>query len=253
MGRPIILTFYQTLRFNMVSDLQTHALCKKIMFMILYCIGVLIGLLALALLYVYDFIYDEQLLCHYALTEVTMKIFTLCVFMMYLSWDWTVLYLLYCKVLQFRAAQNRNNKDDENVAIKRLLSIFSKIFLLTIISEILLSMNWFHAATFNSIVLQSIGDILQSVDLLLSPLVIYLMNEHNKDDFIVFVKCLDKFKIGCCCKTLIEESRIYYRDEEEMTKNEIEFVSNQNEPQPDTTTLSVEIKPIPRYLSADSM
>eukprot|EP01084_Bolivina_argentea_P026844 49916_1 len=94
--RPIILTFYQLIRFHMVSIHSSNKLPKKLMFSTLYVWGFLITILNTYCLYILHYKYDTDSLCVHIFDDVT-SFLTFLGTALYLTWDWLILCLLYCK------------------------------------------------------------------------------------------------------------------------------------------------------------
>ena len=123
----------------------------------------------------------------------------------------TVLSLYVYQIMHFQGISKDKLSDEDSQKISnRIKFILNKIFALTLTAEF--SMTLFTLITaitqyFNSpiylIIIQKISSSIASIFISTS---MYLMIEHNKNEYFAFIKYMDKIKICCCFKGFIQNA-----------------------------------------------
>eukprot|EP01084_Bolivina_argentea_P092654 166675_1 len=123
---------------------------------------------------------------------------------LYLLWDITTLALYTMKVLSFR-----KYKSQQPVVYQRIMSILSRVLILTVLYEIatvlfmVVSLIYSNNDRFIVYVFFWISYVLLIIS---ETVAIYLMQEHNTNEYRQFLKLLYNIKmhhICCCCKSTI--------------------------------------------------
>ena len=116
-------------------------------------------------------------------------------FLWFWIWDLLTLILYVIKIKQIKRSQAIRNQNDDTV-YKKVKFILYKIVLLTIIYEIKTLFGAGLTVIFGGMQIISIlSPIIVAMDALMAVFVMYLMIEHNNDEYIRF---LTLFR-GCCC------------------------------------------------------
>ena len=153
----------------------------------------------------------------------------------YLFWDWTVLGLYIFKVIQigkkWRQTRSKSNGNDDGISkdihvdyiLLRVNMSLNKILLLTIFYEILTMINTVIGVMTDDdmgpIGVQLINIVFATVvDPVGTVVMVYLMIEHNNEIYHKFVKILDKSRVCCCLKCLIEDAMEFMSDEWNLAK-----------------------------------
>eukprot|EP01084_Bolivina_argentea_P177212 306495_1 len=209
-----LLTLYQISRLQMCfSSQQVHSKkygYSKCCFVVLYIVPILL-LSQLALLHTfgnsevhYDEIYEVCIVTADKNGASISFLFTL----LYLIWDWTVLWLYIYKIVQFhrktttKETNNNNNNNNNDVIFKRIHFILKKITILTILYEAIgipLIVTVFTLIANNTLGLVLI-DITWCLDIMMSSFLMYLMLEHNDQTYLRFIKF-----VCFCCPCLIQD------------------------------------------------
>ena len=94
-------------------------------------------------------------------------------------WDWITFLLYFCKIYSFRGY-----KDTETIVFKRIISTLYKIFILTLLYEVMFILLFFPC--FPSMAMSYS---------------IYLMMDHNKEKYLKFLRWTSYLKLHwiCCC------------------------------------------------------
>ena len=140
-------------------------------------------------------------------------------------WDWTVLGLYVYKICQFNKLNRTGNKEK---VWKRVMFILSKITLLTLCVEILVTLN-VVIVTFITVIWNEWNFVLLEISLaLISGIcsivhcwVVYCMMEHNKKDYVKTLMIMEKIICFKCCKNFIRNAKLYGHstEEKEMSDN----------------------------------
>jgi len=186
----------------------------------------------------------------------------------YVGWDLTTLLLYACKIRVFYHLFKKTHKSH---VYKRILSILHKIFILTIFYEIssLFFVALFgitHAILSNTMWQRVIGALINAANAIAISISIYLMMEHNRRKYLLFLRLVHKFRFDwiCCKYRFIVMDQIEYieEDTDEETnerKETIEYETkdltvpnfpNPGDLYPDKTepTVTVEKGPISTYI-----
>ena len=132
----------------------------------------------------------------------------------YVTWDLTTLLLYYAKIRSFSDII----KGKEEKVYKRVLSILFQIFILTIFYQLTLILTalleviihifndilWVNHITFN------IGQMVATSTVSIS---LYLMMEHNKLEYIKFLRIIKTLTVTCICRRCrdaIDEQLLYF-------------------------------------------
>ena len=218
----LLMGFYQLSRlYYCFSNNQIHSNkgYSKWVFAIMISIGLFLMIDFILLVIIYN--EDPYIQCginsklefYYVSAEnLSVKYLSLWVLattVVYLIWDITTLCLYYYKIRSFREMI----KDKHEIVYKRVLFILHHIFILTLLYEVSLAVMTvlLVTATFLTDIIWihniclSIAMSVTSVSVCIS---MYLMMDHNKLEYIKFLKCIKKLKIHwiCCnCREIVTE------------------------------------------------
>ena len=121
----------------------------------------------------------------------------------WLLWDFTTLMLYYCKIRTFRDVIA--SKDQSEVVYKRILSVLYHIFILTIFYEVFTNVvGPILSAILRAVIeIEWITNLTDVVAISIASMAInismYLMMDHNKSDYIRFLRMISKLKLNCIC------------------------------------------------------
>ena len=118
----------------------------------------------------------------------------------YVIWDWTVL----IKIMKFYILRKKQNMDiDESISIK-----LYKIAFLTLIMELTsviacIGTNLLirDVTNWNLMIIVTIFTIM---DITVSTYMVFLMMDHNHDEYVKFMEVLNKAGIFCCCNGFVQ-------------------------------------------------
>eukprot|EP01084_Bolivina_argentea_P067232 122485_1 len=147
----------------------------------------------------------------------------------YILWDWSILILIAYKILQFHKSA-KSLSIPESVRT-RVNGILKKVLLLTIFYEatvaVILILNSFVLRNWKTTLWQFIiFFILLVIERTMLCYIQLLMLEHNQNEYVKFVKILNRVKIQylcCCCKYLIA---INDENEQELAQVNKEYVEH---------------------------
>lgn len=189
---PTSLTFYQITRLQYVfSKTQVHSNFgySKCVFIILYIYGIFVIMLSIiSVWFSQTFVSNGEYGCSVNSTNLATKllgIYAIC----YIIWDFTVL-LMY--LLKFCQSRKRWMNNKNGTVWQRINFILTKILILTLFYEFKY-MSTIVVIQFTSSTI--VNTILMMTDSIIISLSIYLMREHNNNEYKRLVKIYNTI---CC-------------------------------------------------------
>eukprot|EP01084_Bolivina_argentea_P274928 468737_1 len=191
----VFLSYFQTARLQLSFNDNINCIgYPSYLFKILYAIGVPILLFSATYIF---FTSEPYELSNYNGCFYVDKFYvfglTFCLYFVYLIWDLTIVTLYIYKLCQLKTTIRGKNHATIKVLQKINLTL-SKIVFLTLCYEI--AVTPLLILDFLGILGRSFG---WSLDFILVGYVIYLMLEHNSNDFIKLLYILHKFRCQKCC------------------------------------------------------
>ena len=158
---------------------------------------------------------------------------------LFVTWDITTLYLYIYKIHLFRS--ELKSKHGDNV-YKRIILILHKIVILTIFYQLIGLIVLIIAFITTTVNLSGVSlSIVETVRSLSITIAIYLMMDHNEDEYIKFLKIVHCLRFhAICCK--YRNMVIDQLDELDMI--DIEINSGNNIPTNELTTIDTRIRDI---------
>ena len=134
-------------------------------------------------------------------------------------WDISVLLLYIYKVVQI----NHYHETNHSKTYTRIKQILSKIILLTLCYQIIGFIAWTTAIISELIWIvyrEILTNILKAVNLWILSLCTKIMIEHNSNQYMTFIKALNKTPIYGCCKSFlsIDDTFIENQDDQDSQK-----------------------------------
>eukprot|EP01084_Bolivina_argentea_P309690 535733_1 len=242
------ITFYQIARleYTFLSS-QIHSTkygYPHWVFITLYLYGIVFSLHVWVIVW---FLYSVKLtVSNYCISTITPFgiYFFLFGTIFYYPWDLIVLLLYIIKICTIKSKKYSINSNEQNVTdqrmikvIKRINYILTKIIILTILYE-LFSFTVQIIIVFippnSSMILLMIRELVLMSDAICSGIVIFLMIEHNNEQYLNLLRILNKLQLCCCFDTAIDD-----KEEKNVTtqiKNSAH--DNKNEITVDTKTIN---------------
>ena len=114
-------------------------------------------------------------------------------------WDWIVLFSYIIKIIQF---YRKRAVDVPDSVLNRIKFILQKILFLTIILELSF---WGSGASwaFASVLSFQMELIWGIIDMALTVFIVYLMIDHNNEEYIKLIKFLNSMRIFFCCHCFV--------------------------------------------------
>ena len=200
MLRPLI-TIYQIGRLQYTfSDSQIHSKkygYSKWIFMVLYIYGcILIIVSSTSSWYMWDIQYTEN---YYCSVELSKGPLFLMIVSAYYAWDLAVLLMYIHKVCVFKRVSDKNM---DKQMMKRINYVLSKIIILTLSYEILtviIATRLFYSnRAKDSLALGLLNEVSFMIDSLSHVVMLYLMIEHNDDQYKKVLRLLNKCRLCYC-------------------------------------------------------
>ena len=125
-------------------------------------------------------------------------------FFYYGVWDWTVFMCYIIKICQY---YKKSDKVEESIS-KRIMFIVYKIAFLTAILEVValivvILYDVIHDDGVNWI-LRLILNVFLVFEAFITVYLVYLMVDHNNNEYVVFIKRLNTIGMFCCCKSFVD-------------------------------------------------
>ena len=237
LGSKVTITFYQIarLQYCFAQD-QVHSKYgySKIWFLLLYLIGILFSFIliieAIRFLFFREYHHDPNFGCVGEESWIGKLLYSVS-FGCYAIWDWTVFICYIFKICQF---YNKKQNVEESISM-RIKFVVYKIAFLTLILEL---MSAITLSIYNTIFSMTIYWIFRLVlhtiltlENLVSVYMVYLMIDHNNEEYIKFVKMLDRMGMFFCCRSFVDislsmdvESQLSKHVSDQKEQNEIKVV-----------------------------
>ena len=227
---PMFLTMFQITRLQYCFySAQVHSVkygYPKYLFIILYCIGcILLTVSFIPMFIFYSKTSDDMMNEYEVCNAITMKkyMFSDAIYVsiitillpIYIVWDLTVLGLFIGKVCQIKS--KFKEQEHENGIYKRISFILQKITILTVLFEIkhVIAGGIDMMTQFGVKHVLVIDSVYYGIDHVISTILIYLMIEHNNDEYIRFMK------VVCCnkCVDYPNDDNVHLEDGKQNDKN----------------------------------
>ena len=141
----------------------------------------------------------------------------------YLLWDLFILFMYICKMIQFRRFQN--DSAELTIVYKRIMNNLNKIAILTLFYEItgvymLITIAIFVIIFKDQLVVDIVRAITTCGPSLAVSYSMYLMMDHNKKQYVMFLEYIHKLRLYwlcCCCGHLVLDQLNGMEDENKFS------------------------------------
>eukprot|EP01083_Nonionella_stella_P017256 48237_1 len=199
----LTLTFYQIARLQFIFSLTTYSY-HRCVFATLYLFGFLL-VTYMVLLSALGFgpAKSNKYVCVTINADGNDTQFLGVFLILFVLWDWFVLIAYIFKIYQL----TRDPQSQQDKTVAKLMDVLYKIVVLTLLLECSYCYVFVLMIIRNTTpVLQYILDdmkLLPLLDIFLTVMIMYLMIEHNHNQYLKLMRILKKFKLCCCCSSIL--------------------------------------------------
>ena len=155
----------------------------------------------------------------------------------FILYDLFIVFLYYYKVFQFNQYIKVNKIDiNRDVILQRIRFILNKILFLTLMIMIICTFAGGMIAIWDLVqdymILHVLSNLSFAIMILVCQYMVFLMLEHNLNNYLKMLSFIDKFDFCyCCCKKIIDNARphiIEYNNKENALKIDVEGVDGEH-------------------------